>query len=43
MVESSALGQQLKAEKEWHVTAVFTDTKTVICQNNATLKPEEVE
>jgi hypothetical protein len=31
MVESSALSQQLKAEKEWNMTAVFTDDKTVIC------------
>ena len=47
MVESSVnateLLQKLQGEKEWHLSAIFTDKSEVITANKCPLLPDEIK
>jgi hypothetical protein len=43
MVDSNPLLAQLQAEKDWHMSAVFTDKGTVLVNNKCTLLPDEIK
>ena len=43
MVDSNPQLAQLQAEKDWHMSAVFTDKGTVLVSNKCTLLPDEIK
>ena len=45
MVEASNSGllEQLQNEKDWNMSAVFTDKETVLVANKMTLLPDEIK
>jgi len=43
MVDGNPLLPLLQAEKDWNMSAVFTDKQTVITNNKCNLLPEEIK
>lgn len=43
MVDSNPLLGHLQAEKDWNMSAVFTDKGTVLVSNECTLLPDEIK
>jgi len=43
MVDSSPLQSLLQAQKDWNLSAIFTDKMTIVGANKMTLLPEELK
>jgi hypothetical protein len=43
LTQNSGLVEKLQAEKDWNMSAIFTDKEVVIATNKCTLLPDEIK
>jgi hypothetical protein len=43
LTQNSGIVEKLKAEKDWNMSAIFTDKEVILASNKCTLLPDEIK